>query len=579
MRTASLLGVLVLAKLCTVAGREVPLSAWTPVAYFWQDLLVVLLFGLLDALARRQPWAGWTAYAVLVLYAAVNVPVARVLGTPLTGPLLRAAGAPLADSIGHHVTAVNVALLLLVIAAGACLPLLFRRVRPRHLAAGAVAALPVIALGPLATARVETLGLHRNAVVAVAASAFPRVAAAAEPGPGPDLFTPGPPGDDLSRYRGAAARRHVLLVILESAAAQYLRPYGAAEDPMPHLTALAGEGLLFENAYTTYPESIKGLFGLLCGRFPAMDTTPEQYEQVTTPSLAAVLRRHGYRTALFHSGRFRYLGMESVIRNRGFDVLEDAGHIGGNHNSSFGIDEPSTVRRLLAWVDGLPRGERFFATYIPIAGHHPYETPEPGPFPDNEEIDRYRNALHYADASLGALLRGLRERGLEREALVVVVGDHGQAFGQHPGNVGHNLFLYEENVRVPLVVAAPGAVGGPARVKRVSSQVDLAPTVLDLLALPAPDDYQGRSLLGGGERVAPFFTDYSLGLVGLRDGGWKFIHEVGAGRSKLYDLAADPAERHSVADQHPERVARYRRLLLRWAAAQRALVTRPRSSN
>src|SRR5262249_46715797 len=244
----------------------------------------------------------------------------------------------------------------------------------------------------------------------------------------------------------------------------------------------------------------------------------------------------------------------------------------GKRESSFGIDEPSTIRRMLGWVDGLPRGQRFLATWMPVAGHHPYETPEPGPFPDNEEIDRYRNAQHYADASLGALLRGLKERGLEEGTLVVVIGDHGQAFGQHPGNFGHTLFIYEENVRVPFVIAAPGSIE-PLRVKRVVSQVDLAPTVLDLLGLPAPEDYQGRSLLGQREETALFFTDYSLGLFGLRQGNWKFIQEVGAGRSKLYDLEVDPAERQSVAEQHPERVERYRQHLLRWAAAQRGLVT------
>jgi arylsulfatase A-like enzyme len=158
---------------------------------------------------------------------------------------------------------------------------------------------------------------------------------------------------------------------------------------------------------------------------------------------------------------------------------------------------------------------------------------------------------------------------------VVVLGDHGEAFGQHPGNFGHTLFLYEENVRIPLVVAAAGALEGPVRVRQVGSQVDVAPTVLDLLGLPAPEGYQGRSLLGEREETALFLTDYSLGLVGLRDGDWKFIHEVEAGRSKLYDLATDPAEHHSVAEQHPERVQRYRRYLLRWAAVQKGLVTQP----
>src|SRR2546429_5716401 len=91
---------------------------------------------------------------------------------------------------------------------------------------------------------------------------------------------------------------------------------------------------------------------------------------------------------------------------------------------------------MLAWIDGLPRGQRFFLTYLPIAGHHPYATPEHGPFAGTAEIDQYRNALHYGDASLGALIEGLRARGLEQNTVWVVYGDHGEAFHQHEGNYG-----------------------------------------------------------------------------------------------------------------------------------------------
>lgn len=258
-----------------------------------------------------------------------------------------------------------------------------------------------------------------------------------------------------------------------------------------------------------------------------------------------------------------------MIRNRGFDVLEDAGDIGGDHKSSFGIDEPSTVRRLLGWEDGLPRGSRFFATYIPVAGHHPYETPEPGPFPDRDDIDRYRNAQHYSDAALGELIRGLRSRGLDRETLIVVIGDHGQAFGQHPGNFGHTLFVHEENVRIPFVIAAPGAIVGPVRVGGLTSQVDMAPTVLDLLGVPAPADYQGLSRLGGRRPAAFFFTDSSLAFVGLREENWKYIHEIESGRHKLFDLTTDPGETVNLAGEHSDRVGRYKTRLLDWCSTQR----------
>ena len=606
MRAASLLGVFVLAKLLVLAGRDIPLSLWAPWAYLWQDVFVALLFAALDYAVRRA-WVGWAAYALLVLYTAVNVPVACTLSTPLTWPLLRAARGPLADSIAYHVTAANALRLAAVLAAAVVLPFALKRLipllSPRVRVALVVAAVVCLPFGPTAAARLPTLGLHRNVLAVLVTTALPRVAAADADDDWRLSPFGNPRGEDLSRYRGAARDRNVVIIHLESTGARYLRPYGAAEDPMPNLTRLAEHAILFEHAYTTYPETIKSFFAVQCSLHPAMDTPPETYgrdfgprSQASlprrlrpAPGLATVLRDRGYRTGLFHSGRFMYLGMDAVIQNRGYDTLEDAGAIGGDHESSFGIDEPSAVRRILRWIDDRPPGQRFLVSYLPSAGHHPYLTPPHptlspngggegrvrgrGPFPTEEDIDRYRNALHYADAALGQLLDGLRERGLDRETLFVILGDHGEAFGQHEGNYAHTLFLYEENVRVPYLIAAPGLLHGPKRVARVASLVDTAPTVLDLLGVPAPDGYQGRSLLDGPTAVALFCTDYSLGLLGLRDGRWKLIHELESGRSRLYDLEDDPDERRDVAAQHPERVAAYREHLLRWAASQKHRIT------
>src|SRR3989475_8507384 len=256
----------------------------------------------------------------------------------------------------------------------------------------------------------------------------------------------------LLQYRGAAAGRNVVLIVLESTSARYWPSGDSAIDPMPNLTALASQGISFEHAYAVYPESIKGLFSVLCSRYPAFDVAPEVYSRITCPALPRELGSAGYRTALFHSGRFTYLGMPAIIEKRGFEVLEDAGAIGGNIHSSFGVDDSSTVKRLLSWIDSLKQGERFFVMYLPVAGHHPYATPERGPFTasgENGEMNRYLNALHYGDRALGELLSGLRVRDLDRNTLFVLFGDQCEAFGPHDGNFRHTLFIYDENIHVP----------------------------------------------------------------------------------------------------------------------------------
>jgi arylsulfatase A-like enzyme len=338
---------------------------------------------------------------------------------------------------------------------------------------------------------------------------------------------------------------------------------------MPCFTHLCRQGWLYQNAYTTYPETIKSFFAVQCVTFPSLDTDAGDYGRFTGPALAALLANAGYRTACFHSGRFMYLGMDQVVRGRGYQTLEDAGDIGGARESSFGIDEHSTVRRLLRWIDDLPPDRPFFATYLPIAGHHPYDAPEGGPFPQDSEVNRYRNALHYADSALAQLWRGLKDRGLTTRTVLVILGDHGEAFGQHEGNYGHTLLIYDENVRVPFLIVAPGMIEGPRRFRRVVSLIDTGPTVLDLLGLPIPAGVQGQSLLEPRGRMALFCTDYSLGLVGLRDGRWKTSYELDSRRSQLFDVDADPGEHVDLAERFPERAAVYRAHLLAWCAGQK----------
>ena len=211
---------------------------------------------------------------------------------------------------------------------------------------------------------------------------------------------------------------------------------------------------------------------------------------------------------------------------------------------------------MLSWIDKLAPGQRFFLTCLPIAGHHPYDTPERGPFPEREEIGRYRNALLYGDASLGALIEGLRARGLENRTLFVIYGDHGEAFGQHEGNYAHTFFVYEENVHVPFVIAAPGRIRGQTRVKNVVAIVDTAAYSSGPAWASRSGTLSGSINAPPGPRMALFFADYSLGILGLRDGPWKFIYRLDSRmRPEIFNLNVDSAERHDLSPSNRDRAA------------------------
>jgi glucan phosphoethanolaminetransferase (alkaline phosphatase superfamily) len=581
MRCASLFLVFVLAKLMMVWGHTAPVTEWTLAAYVWQDAMVALAFGAFDIAMQRIGTPArivWAVYWVGAIYAAINIPVGRVLSTPLTRPMLRAARGPLADSILVYLTASNILLVASFLAAAACLPWLMGRLPRQFARSSVVCAIVVVLIGPAASSRVDTRGMDRNVVTALIDTGLPRVVAAAGATQWRESRFEAAGTEDLSRFRGTAQGFNLVMVSLESTAAQYLSLYGALYggeyDAMPNLSALARNALVFENAYAVYPESIKGLYSVLCSTFPAFDSQPEEYANLGCSAVASVLGDAGYRTAMFHSGRFGYLGMESIIRHRGYQTLEDAGDIAGNHNSSFGVDEPATVARMLAWIDALPRGQHFFLTYLPIAGHHPYATPERGPFAGTAEIDQYRNALHYGDVSLGTLIQGLRARGLEQNTVWVIYGDHGEAFHQHEGNYGHTFFLYDENIHVPFLIAAPGLMRGQQRVHKVVSLVDTAPTILDLMGIQPANNYQGRSMLDAAPRMALFFADYSLGPLGLRDGRWKFIYEIGSGRARLFDLEHDLRELSDLSDREAARVLWYGQMVRGWCSAQKSYIAR-----
>ncbi len=573
MKTPGLFAALVAAKVAAVPPHDLFANIWTPFAFLWQDAAVVAIFACLEAAFSRNRHIISVLYALVAGYVAVTVPVLRVLATPLTWTMWQAAGGALADSMLYYATPANMTSMAMTGVAAAIAPRACRRVCPTYVAAS-LAAIVVVGFG--AARRVDTRGLDRNAITALVVGPWPNAAAAISSA---TLDWRAPLHDraaatDLTQFRGAAKGRHVVMISLESTAAQYLGLYGAAPDVMPNLSVLAESAIVFDNAYAVYPESIKGLFATICSEYPAFDRRADIYAEVPCRSVASELASRDYRTALLHSGRFQYLGMNAVIRNRGFGLLADAGDIGGNHESSFGVEEAATVAHVLEYIDRVPHGNGFFVTYLPIAGHHPYATAEPGPFRDDTELGRYQNALHEGDRAIGSLVRGIRDRGLERHTIWVIFGDHGEAFGQHPGNFGHTFQLYEENVHVPFLIAAPGLIPRQTRSRQVVSLLDVAPSLLDFLGIDPPSSYDGVSVFGLEPKAALFFADYSLGLVGLRDGPMKFIHELESGRSRLFDLETDPKESVNLAERRADSTRTYADRLKRWVVVQQRAVER-----
>ncbi len=245
---------------------------------------------------------------------------------------------------------------------------------------------------------------------------------------------------------------------------------------------------------------------------------------------------------------------------------------------------------LLDWIDQ-GREKPFYAMAWTTMSHHPYE-PRPGQplidffkgnLPEDDyDLGRHLNTLQQVDHELGRLFDGLRERGLLEETLVLVTGDHGEGFGDPHPTWGHGFRLYQEAIRVPLMIANPRLYPRPQRAPTIGGHVDINPTVTDLMGWPASPTWQGRSLFDPTRPPRTYFyaanEDY---LLGVREGDWKYIYNATRGREELYDLARDPDEKQNRAAEEPERCRRLRQRLAAWKdhtgrhlAGLRALPTR-----
>ncbi len=314
--------------------------------------------------------------------------------------------------------------------------------------------------------------------------------------------------------------KNVILVVLESVGTQHLQLYGSPYATTPHLAAeAAANGLVIENAYAHVGLTANSLVALTLSMYPGMTWHEYTVEQPDIPgtSLASVLHQKGYRTSYITSADNRYVGMSHFLANRGFDDVCDYHDMpSGDSVSSWGVEDRCLVDSVLGWIDR-DRAKPFFVMAWTQATHHPYEPsagqelvdffPDKNNLPEDDyDLGRYLNNLREMDRQLGRLFDALRERHLDQNTLVLITGDHGEAFGWPHKTYGHGGKLYEENVHVPMMLWNPRLFHGERRAM-VASHIDVNPTILDVLGggTAAPAGWQGAVCLTKTGQPVPIF--------------------------------------------------------------------------
>ncbi len=372
---------------------------------------------------------------------------------------------------------------------------------------------------------------------------------------------------------------NAVLVTVDTLRADVLGPYGGPV-ATPGFDALAHQGVVVEGACTPTPSTGPAHASLFTGLHPwnhgvlrnASLLGPE------LPHLAAIAQQAGLQTAAFVS---------SYIVDARFGLARGFGHYHFAPSRTwpyqgelvgFWTPGEETTRAALAWLR--EHGARPFLVWIHYFDpHSPYQAPiryrsrDPvdltgKTLPEKVEsweqlaglIESYRGEVHYVDAQIKRLLRGLREQGLLDRTALVVTSDHGEGLGDH-GWLGHGRNLHDELVVVPLLVRAPGLEGG-RRLEGPAQLEDLMPTLLSLLGLPAPDGIDGVDLLpwlrgevASSPRAAVVGrrADYADAPALFYQRSWpeKWIGELGDTGSR-YRLDADPREAAASPSREPE---------------------------
>lgn len=360
------------------------------------------------------------------------------------------------------------------------------------------------------------------------------------------------PRADAARVAGPDWRdRDVLLVTVDALRVDRLAPWGG-RGLTPELDALARESAVFTRAYTPTPHTSYAIGSLMTGRFlrPLLESGRPPRRVAT---LAELLGRAGWQTAAFYPPEV------FAVDGERFAALSARG-LGFAHRDAQDVPIADRARAVERWLDAAPAGEPVFVWAHVFEPHEPYVA-RPG-IPANAPAERrYDGEVAAADAAIGALVRAFRAR--RPRAMVIVTADHGEEFGDHGGSY-HGTTVFDEQVRVPLIWSAPGAVVARSIAAPVET-VDVATTLLAALGVPRDPGMRGDDLgplLLGDDEPAPEFAFADVRDERMvTDGRYKAVCEIGAPECRLYDLAHDPAERRNLGPLEPERAAALRAAL------------------
>ncbi len=349
----------------------------------------------------------------------------------------------------------------------------------------------------------------------------------------------------------------IILVSIESLRADHLPVHGYQRVRTPAIDGLAADSVIFDRAYSHSPLTLPSNVSLLGGLLPFQSGVRDDVGFPVPASVALLpqwLHRRGFKTGGVVSS---CLLRSSTGLGAAFGFFDDGtgGSGAADEAAPCARDGSESLEVAEHWIESI--GTSRFFLFLQIDG----PAAAAGLAEETKRLSPYDARIAYADDLVGRLVAFLKKRGLYSGGILILTSDHGEGLGDH-GEQGHGLFLYEQAVRTPLIVKLPRRDGGGRHSDALVEQIDIAPTVLDLVGAPRPSKIGGRSLrrvLDSPAAALPDRQVYAESLAPRLLFGWSEVASlttrryryISAARPELYDLAQDPKERVNLADSDP----------------------------
>jgi lipoteichoic acid synthase len=353
-------------------------------------------------------------------------------------------------------------------------------------------------------------------------------------------------------------KKNVVFIHLESTRARSTTPYNKNIDTTPYLEELSKHSLTAENAYTIVPHTSKAITAINCGIDPHLvrDITEAEPNGIPAKCLPKLLDEQGYNSVWFSSATEHFEDRRELVDNFGygdFFPVDDMDKTGFQRSNYFGYEDDIMLQPSKDWLEQHD-DKPFIATYLGVTGHHDYQPIYRygrEKYSKDSALNNYQNEVRYLDFFVKNVIDQYKELGLYDDTIFVIYGDHGEGFWEHDLNQ-HDNTIYQEGIKVPLIIHEPGRFQNEKRVETLTDQVDILPTVADLLGYKIEGgEYPGSSLLAPPDKSRTLFfscfDDYRC-LASIK-GDEKYIYFFGNQPDEVYDLSKDPNEHHDIASE------------------------------